>query len=111
MAHAAIEEKANLSRQVEFTFYGQKHRFRTKESPEVTGEVFKLVQSLLSGVGQKGKGLGAHQVALLALLDLATDYVKAKRKVSVHQEELEESVGQILKLMRSDSFEFAQPNS
>jgi cell division protein ZapA (FtsZ GTPase activity inhibitor) len=74
---------------VELKILGQKIVLKSGEQyqPEFVSEVIELVSKKLQEAEQRTKGLAAaHYVAVLALMDLAEDYLKAKKLVSEHQQ-------------------------
>jgi cell division protein ZapA (FtsZ GTPase activity inhibitor) len=75
----------------EIRLLGQRIPLKTTDNdPEFTAEVIELVSNRLEAVekrltGQKSR----HQVTLLALLDLAEEYVRAKKRTAQYKSEIE----------------------
>lgn len=74
---------------IEIPLMGQKVVLKTHADPRLAKEVTALVLERLAASEKRVKNANApHLAALLALFDIAEDYVEAKRKVSEHQSEL-----------------------
>lgn len=83
---------------VEVRFLGQKIALRSQESdPAIIQQVVDLVSSQLNEVEKKNPGGAPHQIALLALLNLAEEYVRAKGRIQDYQQRLDEKLGQVLR--------------
>ena len=88
---------------IEIRLLGQKISLRVNhEDPELVEEVVDLATSLLTEAENKAKGTAAapHQVALVALLNLAEEYVVSKRRVSEHQSEVSKKSRAVLELLK-----------
>ena len=48
--------------------------------PDLIREIVDLVSVKLKNAEKRGKGTAAHQVALVALMDLAEEYIRAKHR-------------------------------
>lgn len=78
---------------IEIPLMGQKIVLKTQADPKLVEEVTALVRGRLSASEKRVKNANApHLAALLALFDLAEDYVEAKRKTQEHQDELSEKI-------------------
>lgn len=76
------------SQVIEIPLMGQKIILKTHADPRLAREVTALVLERLAASEKRVKNANApHLAALLALFDIAEDYVEAKRKVSEHQSE------------------------
>jgi len=80
---------ANTS-QIELNFLGQKICVKSSADKDLVNEVADLVTQKLTEATKRGQGLAAHQVALLALLDITEEYVMAKRRVMEHRIKIDE---------------------
>lgn len=81
---------------IEIPLMGQKIILKTQADPKLVEEVTALVLGRLSAAEKRVKNANApHLAALLALFDIAEDYVEAKRKILEHQSELLMKVQQL----------------
>lgn len=81
---------------IEIPLMGQKIVLKTQADPKLVAEVTALVIERLAASEKRVKNANApHLAALLALFDIAEDYVEAKRKVQDHQFELTQKVQQL----------------
>jgi cell division protein ZapA (FtsZ GTPase activity inhibitor) len=81
---------------IEIPLMGQKIVLKTQADPKLVAEVTALVLERLAASEKRVKNANApHLAALLALFDVAEDYVEAKRKVQDHQGELSAKVQQL----------------
>lgn len=87
----------------EIQLLGQRIVLRTSESdPELVDETVQLVSVLLRNAELRGKSKVPHQVVLLALLDLAEEYVKSKRRAAGHKRQMTEKSTQLLLLIENE---------
>lgn len=89
---------------VEIQLLNQKIFLKTSsQDPDLVQEVVDLVSSLLRAAEKRSKGATApHQVALLALLDLAESYVKAQKSTSAFKGEIERKTTRLLELIEAE---------
>lgn len=80
---------------VECEYFGQKFRFKTHEDSDLTEETLKLINQLIRKNSDKNKSASSNQILILSLLDMASEYVKSKKRVQIYQEELSESFAEI----------------
>ena len=81
---------------IEIPLMGQKIVLKTQADPRLVEEVTALVIERLAASEKRVKNANApHLAALLALFDVAEDYVEAKRKILEHQGELTAKVQQL----------------
>ena len=81
---------------IEIPLMGQKIILKTQADPKLVEEVTALVLERLAAAEKRVKNANApHLAALLALFDIAEDYVEAKRKIQEHQSELIAKVQQL----------------
>ena len=88
---------------MEFTILGQRIPIRTSEKdPELVAEISSMVSLLLKNAELRTtrSGAVAHQVALLALLDLAQEYVKAKRRTATFKRNVTEKSARLTELVQ-----------
>ena len=75
--------------QIEIDLLGEKLLLRASEDPEIVQEVAELVKLRLQEsrrrLSQKAQAPSRQNILLLALLDLAEEYVKSKRRSLVHR--------------------------
>lgn len=85
----------------EIRLLGERIALRTTDNdPEFTAEVIELVSSRLEAVEKRLKGQKSkHQVTLLALLDLAEEYVRAKKRTAQYKSEIELRAAELQKLI------------
>ncbi|MCM2323395.1 MAG: cell division protein ZapA [Oligoflexia bacterium] len=89
---------------VEIRLLGQRIALRaTDPDPARIDEVVKLVTAKIHKAEKRApKGLTSpHQVALLALLELAEEYIEAKRKTAAFKGEVEERSSRLLNLIEA----------
>lgn len=87
----------------EVRLLGQKILLKSSESdPEVISQIVELASSKLNEVESRSKGAAPHQIALLALLDLAEEYVQAKRRTLEFKRQLDDKSNKLLTLVEAD---------
>jgi hypothetical protein len=64
---------------------------RAQGDPEVAAETLALVNERLEVAAARAKGHASYQIAVLALLDLAQEYVEAKRRAREQYERVEDA--------------------
>lgn len=74
----------------------------TGGDPETTQEVIQLVTQKVNEAEERCKSAVPHQVALLALLDLAEQYVQAKRRTLDFKHQVDTKSSQILTLLEAE---------
>ena len=78
--------------QIEIDLLGEKLLLRASEDPEIVQEVAELVKLRLHEsrrrLSQKSQAISRQNILLLALLDLAEEYVKSKRRSLVHRSKI-----------------------
>ena len=80
---------------IEIRLLGQKIPLKTSGDSETTQEVVELVAELLDKVEKRSKTLASHQVALLALLELAEEYIQAKKRLTEFQKKIHVKSGEL----------------
>ena len=91
----SAEKPVKRDQSVELRFMGQKFVLKSQGDPDTIKEVVDLATLRLTDVERRAKGAAAHQVALLALLDLAKEYVKAKRRSQEHKKKIEKRTSEL----------------
>lgn len=77
---------------VEVRLLGQKVALKSQGDPDRVREVVDLVSERLKEAEARARGtMAPHHVALLAMLDLAEEYVSAKERFGRHQEQVQET--------------------
>jgi cell division protein ZapA (FtsZ GTPase activity inhibitor) len=88
---------------IELKVLGQKIALKTTESnPELIQEVVDLVTSKIKLAESRVKGAAAHQVTLLAILDLAEEYIGAKRRTADFKKSVTEKSSYLLDLIEAE---------
>ncbi|MCM2278376.1 MAG: cell division protein ZapA [Oligoflexia bacterium] len=93
------------SEALEIKLLGQRIALKaTQTDPVRTREVVEFVSAKLRKAEKRApKGLvSPHQVALLALLELADEYLEAREKTSVFKEEIERRSSRLLSIIESE---------
>jgi cell division protein ZapA (FtsZ GTPase activity inhibitor) len=93
----------NKESKVEITLLGQRLVLKSSQiNADVFKEIVQLATHKLDQAQARTKGAPAHQVALLALLDLAEEYVSAKKKTQDYKTEMAERSNQLLSLIEAE---------
>lgn len=87
---------------IEVTLLGQKIALKTSGDPEVVQQVVELVTSRIKDMEKRSRSIVPHHVALLALLDLAQDYVQAKNKTTDHLRKVDQRTQELLNLVEAE---------
>jgi cell division protein ZapA (FtsZ GTPase activity inhibitor) len=87
----------------QITLLGQKISLKTAGNPEHVREVIGLVNARIAVAEKRIKTSAPHHVAVLALLDLAEEYVQAKKRMAEHQIELDEKSREMIELIEVES--------
>jgi cell division protein ZapA (FtsZ GTPase activity inhibitor) len=88
---------------VEIKLAGQKIVLKASEAdPELVREIVELVSVKIKNAEKRGKGNSPHQVALVALLDLAEEYIKAKRRTFAFKREMNDRSENLMKILDSE---------
>ncbi len=81
-------------------FQNQKIALRAQADPKVAQQTFELVQRLLEDAEARiSRNAPPHHLTLLALLDLAEEYISAKRRTEEYQVEMTAQAARILELL------------
>ena len=65
-------------------------------------QVLQLVSLKVSEAEKRSKGAAPHQIALLALLDLAEEYIKAKKRTLDFKQQLDDKSSKLLSLVEAE---------
>ena len=88
---------------IEVRLLGQKIVLKSHEDPALVKEVVELASSKLKEAEERSKGgTAAHQITLLALLDLAEAYVQAKKRAEEHQGLVEAKSSELQSLIEAE---------
>lgn len=88
---------------VEINLLGQRLVLRSSQmSAEAFQEITQIASRKLDAAQERSKGAPAHQIALLALLDLAEEYVSAKKKTQNYKDQMTEKSNQLLNLIEAE---------
>lgn len=87
---------------IEVKLLGQRVLLKSSEAdPEIMQQAVRLASNLLSDVETRSPDLPPHQVALLALLDLAEEYTKAKMRTEEYKRQVEFKSSKIFSLVEA----------
>ncbi len=88
---------------VEIKLLGQRVVLKSSElDPETVQQVVKLVSTKLTEAENRSKGAAPHQIALLALLDLAEEYLQAKARTQDFKTRVDEKTNQLLGFLETE---------
>ena len=106
-------EKTSHPATAEVQLLGHKIVLRTSDNdPEFAAEVIELVSARLEAVEKRLKGHKIpHQVTLLALLDLAEEYVRAKKGTADFKAEVETRSDELFRALGNRSVSSAEVRS
>jgi len=92
------------SQTVEVRLSGQKIVLKTAESvdPSQVKAVMELVTQRIGAVEARNSNLAPHHTALLALVDLAEEYLAAKRRTENFKQEISSKSSQLLSLIEPE---------
>lgn len=88
---------------VEFEFLDQKIVLKSGEDPELVQEAVRIAEIQIREAHRRSKTAAPYQVALLALLDLAEEYVRAKRRSQKHRRMIEKKSSELLSLVEKNA--------
>ena len=87
---------------VEVRLLGQKISLKSSGEAENVREVAAVVSERLKRAEARLKGNVPHHVALLALFELAEDWIEAKNRVQEHQGRVEAKSQELLALLETE---------
>lgn len=81
----------------EITIKNQKIPLKSSTGPgnAISAEVIQLAQTLLTNAEKRMKHSAAHEIALIALLELADDYLKAKEGTRAWKQKIYKSADRL----------------
>ena len=99
-----MAQKSAKSQTIDLKILGSKISLRTSETdPERIQQIVTLVSGRLKDVEKRApSGIAPHQLILLALLDLAEDYLNAKNKTSDFKKTVEARSTELLNLLEAE---------
>lgn len=87
----------------EVKLLGQRIVLKSSETdPEVIRQVVQLATLKLTESEGRNRGAAPHQIALLALLDLAEEYVKAKKRTMDFKQQVDDQSNHLLSLVEAE---------
>ncbi|HUP57354.1 MAG TPA: cell division protein ZapA [Bdellovibrionota bacterium] len=89
---------------LEISIQGQRIPLRARhDDPEKVQEVVELVSERLRDAEKRSKSSTApHQVALLALLDLAEEFLRVKEKTEAFKKQMSEKSERLISLLEAE---------
>lgn len=91
-----------MAKSVEVKLLGQKIALKCAGNPEIIDQVVKLVSERLERAEKRGRSSVPHHVALLALLDLAEEFVHTKERFDNQVGRLEEKSNELKRLIEAE---------
>jgi hypothetical protein len=93
----------NSQEKIEIQLLGQKISLRASETdPELLNEIVSLVRTKLKGAEKRTRGGVPHQVLLIALMELAEEYVKAKYRTLSLKREIGDKSDGLLRILEDE---------
>ncbi len=84
----------------EIRIAGQKVPLKaTGLDPEVARETIDLVGRKIADIESRARNLSPHHIAVLALVDLAEEYVKSKRRTVEFKQQVEDKMSRLSTLL------------
>jgi cell division protein ZapA (FtsZ GTPase activity inhibitor) len=90
------------SQSIEVGLLGQRISLKTQGDPETVKEVVDLVSSKLREAEKRGKSPAPHHIALIALMELAHEYIQAKKLVAEHHQAMDEKSRELFSLLETE---------
>lgn len=87
---------------VSLEFLGQRISVKSDANPEMVEDVVSIAKLKLTDAEKRARGAAAHQIALLALLDITEEYVKAKKRAVDYRKEVSEKTSQLFGLIEAE---------
>ena len=81
---------------------GQKMTLKTGDKGELVHEAVEVARTKLRDAQLRLKTGAAHQVALIALLDMAEDYIRAKKRVLEQKKLISDRTDRLIDLVDSE---------
>jgi hypothetical protein len=86
---------------IELDFLGQRIALKSESDPQIIREAVEIAQLKIQDAARRGRTAPPHQVALLALLDLAEEYARAKKRAGDHRDDLTRKSTQLIEMIDS----------
>lgn len=95
------------NRSIEFDFLGEKISLKVPapsegSSSDILNEVIALAQYKIKDAQKRARGAASHKIVLLALLDLAEDYVQSKTKTTEFKREVSQKSQTLIQLLDAE---------
>lgn len=87
---------------VEVRLLGQRMVVKSQEDPALVQEVVEFASQRIKEAEKRANGAASHQIALLALLDLSEEYLKARRRALEHKQEINDKSLELLGLIETE---------
>ncbi|MBI2712225.1 MAG: cell division protein ZapA [Bdellovibrio sp.] len=98
-----VSETRTIETKIEVKLLGQKLVLKSADlNAERFQEIIHLAGKKLDLAQARAKNAPPHQVALLALLDLAEEYVAAKKRTQDYQTEMHEKSDELRRLIEAE---------
>ncbi len=85
-----------MSLKREFYLLGQKIVVKTQEEADLAEKAIKIAQHRINSIQDQSPLLGPQQISVLALLELAGDLIKERKKMDEYRAELDQRCTSIL---------------
>lgn len=85
---------------VTLTFMGERISLKSDNDTDLIQDIVDLATIKLSDAEKRASGSPSHQVALLAVLDIAEEYIRAKRRAADHRKVLAEKSERLIQLVQ-----------
>ena len=96
-------ERLNSNPQFEVSVFGQKVVLRNSgDDPELVKKAVELVVTKVEEADGRAQGAAPHYVALLALMDLASEYLRAKEKTEGYKRQVDEKSARLLSWIEAE---------
>ena len=93
----------SASTTLEIKLAGQKIVLKASETdPALLNEIVELVSAKIKTAEKRGKGSAAHQIALIALMDMAKEYIQAKHRTTDYKREMNSRSDSLMRILDSE---------
>lgn len=92
-----------MKNSIELSLLGQKILLKSSEDPTLVGEVVELVSRKIRDAEARASNVAPHYIALLALLDLGEQYVRAKHRLEERRKAFDQKTEELLSLVQAES--------
>ena len=102
-AQSTHSPSASPANTIELKLAGQKIVLKaTGSDADMIREIVDLVSVKIKNAEKRGKTAAAHQIALVALLDLAEEYIRAKRRTSEFKREMNSRSDSLMRILETE---------